>query len=158
MSTLPDTPEETPEELRSRSEAVRGRLLSHIDALKDRGSEIFDVAATIKRQAKRHAPLLIGVGAVALVALGAITLRSRARRRSRERRDAILYAATRLLGPAYEVRPTGQGSALTKGLRQVGKQLLAAASRELGHRALEELKLVTMHPPEDQRTTDGAVA
>ena len=158
MSTLPETPEETPEELQRRSAAVRERLLSHIDALKDRKNQLSDLAVAVKREAKRHTPLLIGLGAVAVVALGVIAIRSRERRRRRERQDAILYAAARLLGPAYDVRRVEQQSPLKNGLRRVGKQLFAAAAREVGHRALEELKLVATAPREDARRSDGAGA
>ena len=155
MSTLPDTPEETPEELHQRSDAVRARLLSRIDALKDRSSYFADVAATVQREAKRHAPLLIGAGALAVVALGMFALRSRARRRRREQRDAILYAATRLLGPGYDVRLAQRPSPVAKGFKQVGKSLFALVARELGQRALEELKLAAA-PPREDRSADGA--
>jgi hypothetical protein len=156
MNPLPETPEETTEELKRRSEAVRERLLGHIDALKDRKNQLADLAVAVKRQAKRHTPLLIGLGAVAAVTLSVIALRSRERRRRRERQDAILYAAARLLGPAYDVRRVEQKSPLAKGLRQLGKQLFVAASRELGHRALEELKLVATTARDEVRRADGA--
>jgi len=158
MSTPPNSAEETPEELSRKSEAVRERLLSHIDALKDRGEEVADVAKAIQRQAKRHAPVLIGAGAIALVTFGVVALRSRERRRRRARQDAVLYAAARLLGPSFEVRRTERESLIGNGLRRAGKQLLALASRELGRRVLAELRLSATDAPEEDEHPEGAAS
>jgi hypothetical protein len=138
----PEPTSETRETLEREADAVRARLESRIDAIKDRGRHATHALEVVKEQVKRHAPVLIAVGAAALVLTAVLALRRRALARQRERRDLILNFAGGLLRPGFNLRPPEPKPSLIKtGLKNVGKQLLTTAAHEVGRRALAELSL-----------------
>jgi hypothetical protein len=152
----PEPPTETRETLEREADAVRARLESRIDAIKDRGRHATHALEVARVQAKRHAPVLIALGAAALVLTAVLAIRRRARARQRERRDLILNFAGSLLCPGFTLRPPEPRQSFIKtGLKNAGKQLLTTAAHELGRRALAELSLapVASHPADRRPAT-----
>ncbi len=148
-----DSPTETREKLEQEAEAVRARLVSRIDAVKERGRHVSQVLDTAKAQAKRHAPALIAVAAAALVLTAVVAIRRRARARRNERRDAILYIAGSLLNPGAAVRRMEPKPGLIKStLQNAGRELLRTAAHEVGRRLLAEVSLAPVAAPRRDRS------
>lgn len=128
------------ERLEERAGRVRAKLLDDVDELNARAEGVAERLEAIKATVKNHPVAVAGVATGALVALGLVLSARRKRHRRELRRDALLGAAARLLGPTYVVEPPERRSGMiSDSMKQAGVALLGAIGRELGRRALTTL-------------------
>lgn len=128
------------ERLEERAGRVRAKLIDDVDELNARAEGVAERLEAIKATVKNHPVAVAGVATGALVALGLVLSARRKRHRRELRRDALLGAAARLLGPTYVVEPPERRSGMiSDSMKQAGVALLGAIGRELGRRALTTL-------------------
>jgi ElaB/YqjD/DUF883 family membrane-anchored ribosome-binding protein len=128
------------ERLEERAGRVRARLFDDVDELNARAEAVSERVEAIKTTVKEHPVIVAGVATAAVVLVGLIFSARRKRHRRELRRDALLGAAARLLGPTYVVEPPERRSGMiSDSMKQAGVALLGAVGRELGRRALTTL-------------------
>jgi ElaB/YqjD/DUF883 family membrane-anchored ribosome-binding protein len=128
------------ERLEERAERVRARLIDDVDELNARAEHVAERLEAIKATVKEHPVVVAGVATGAVIALGFVLSARRKRHRRELRRDALLGAAARLLGPTYVVEPPERRSGvISDSLKQAGVALLGALGRELGRQVLTTL-------------------